>query len=207
VSVSAAKTLTLEEYLTLEQTSETRHEFVDGMMIAMAGEKRRHNYLVRSFVLWLEAIARQQSCELAIGGVKVRTKVNRVRYPDVVISCAPGDDEYFIENPCFIAEVLSASTEHTDLFTKLDEYKQLPSLERYAVISQDSRGAVLYKRVNSHWEVETLTEGEIDIPCIQTTIRNCLKSSFSLAEVLGSYALRLEKSLLGFFNKDFSDAF
>jgi hypothetical protein len=38
-------------------------------------------------------------------------------------------------------------------------------------------------------------------------LRNCLKSSFSLAEVLGSYALRLEKSLLGFFNKDFSDAF
>lgn len=156
--------------MTLEHASETRHEFVDGVMIATAGEKRRHSWIVRQFVLLLEAIARQRSCELAIEGIKVRTKAKRIRYPDVVISCALGDDEYFIESPCFIAEVLSVSTEHTDFFTKLDEHKQLPSLEHYAVISQDSRGVILYKRVNSHWEVETLTEGEIDIPCLQATI-------------------------------------
>jgi Uma2 family endonuclease len=170
MAVTTTKLLTLEEYLRLEHTNETRHEFVDGIMLAMAGEKRRHNRLAgRIYRLLLEK-AELLGCEVAFESVKVRTRVNRVRYPDVVISCAPGDDDYFVDNPCFIAEVLSASTEHTDLFTKLDEYKQLPTLERYAVISQDSRGVVLYKRVNSHWEVETLTDGNIDIPCLQTTI-------------------------------------
>jgi Uma2 family endonuclease len=170
MAVTTPKLLTLEEYLRLEHTNETRHEFVDGIMLAMAGEKRRHNQLVRRFIILLNDVVQKQGCEIVVESVKIRTKANRIRYPDVVISCAPGDDDYFVDNPCFIAEVLSASTEHTDLFTKLDEYKQLPTLERYAVISQDSCGVVLYKRINSHWEVETLTEGNIDIPCLQTSI-------------------------------------
>jgi Uma2 family endonuclease len=170
MSITATKPLTIQEYLTLEQASETRHEFVDGVMVAMAGEKRRHNRLAtRVFRLLIEK-TEALGCEIIVESLKVRTRSNRIRYPDVVVSCAPGDDEYFIENPCFIVEVLSQSTERTDLFTKLDEYKQLPSLERYAVISQDRRGVALYKRVNSHWEVETFAEGEIDIPCLQTTL-------------------------------------
>jgi Uma2 family endonuclease len=170
MSATLNKTLTLETYLTLEKASETRHEFVDGVMVAMTGEKRRHNYIVSRIFRLIVEKAEALGCEVVFESVKVRTKGNRVRYPDIVVSCAPGDDDYFLDNPCFIAEVLSESTEHTDLFVKLDEYKQLPSLERYAVISQDSRGVVLYKRLNSHWEVETLHEGEIDIPCLQTTI-------------------------------------
>jgi Uma2 family endonuclease len=38
----AKKSLTVEEYLALEKASETRHEFIDGVMVAMAGETRRH---------------------------------------------------------------------------------------------------------------------------------------------------------------------
>jgi Uma2 family endonuclease len=170
MSMTVSKPLTLEEYLVLEQASETRHEFVDGVMVAMAGEKRRHNRLATQVFRLLIEKAEALGCEIVIESVKVRTRANRIRYPDIAISCNPGNDDYFLENPCFIAEVLSASTEHTDMFTKLDEYKQLPSLERYAVISQDRRGVVLYKRVNNHWEVETLSEGEIDIPCLQTTV-------------------------------------
>ena len=170
MSTTATKPLTMQEYLEREKASDVRHEFIDGVMVAMAGEKRRHNRLAgRIYRLLLEK-AEALDCEVAFESVKIRTLSNRIRYPDVVISCAPGNDDYFIDNPCFIAEVLSQSTEHTDLFIKLDEYKQLPSLERYAVISQDKRGVALFKRVNSHWEVETFAEGEIDIPCLQTTL-------------------------------------
>ncbi len=41
----AEKKLSVEEYLELEKTSEIRHEYVDGELLAMAGEKRRHNRL------------------------------------------------------------------------------------------------------------------------------------------------------------------
>jgi Uma2 family endonuclease len=46
MSATTPKLLTLEEYLELERTSDSRHEFVDGEMVAMASEKRRHNRIV-----------------------------------------------------------------------------------------------------------------------------------------------------------------
>jgi Uma2 family endonuclease len=170
MSATATKPLTLQEYLEREKTADVRHEFVDGVMVAMAGETRRHNRIAgRIYQLLLER-AEKLGCEVVFELVKIRTKINRIRYPDVVISCGPGNDEYVLENPCFIADILSQSTEQTDFFTKLDEYKQLPSLERYAVVSQDKPGIALYKRVNNHWEVETLTHGKIDIPCLNISL-------------------------------------
>jgi Uma2 family endonuclease len=168
--VTATKSLTLQEYLEYEKSSDIRHEFVDGVMVAMAGETRRHNQIAGRIYRLLIERAEELGCEVAFESVKIRTRVNRIRYPDVVVSCIPGNDEYVLENPYFIAEVLSESTEQTDFFTKLDEYKQLPSLSRYAVVSQDKRGIALYKRVNNHWEVETLTDGEIDISCLEISL-------------------------------------
>ena len=49
--------ISVAEYLEREKYSEVRHEFVDGVMIAMAGEKRPHNRLSRRFVLLLEVLA------------------------------------------------------------------------------------------------------------------------------------------------------
>ena len=117
----AEKKLTVEEYLELEKTSEIRHEYVDGELLAMAGEKRRHNNLIRQLVLVLTSVALQKGCELVFESVKLRTRTTRYRYPDLVVSCAPGDDEYFVDNPCFVVEVLSDSTAQTDITKKLEE--------------------------------------------------------------------------------------
>ncbi len=169
--VTLERKISVNEYLELEKLSEVRHEFVDGELLAMAGEKRRHNRIAQRFVVLLSEVALQKNCELIFESVKIRTRGTRIRYPDIAISCAPGTDEYFLENPCFIAEVLSSTTEKTDLTLKLDEYKNLPSLERYALVSQDRRFVVLYKRVSDHWEVVTLeNQGEIDLPCLGITL-------------------------------------
>jgi Uma2 family endonuclease len=163
--------ISVSDYLELEKHSGVRHEFVDGEILAMAGEKRRHNRIAGRIYAALLETAITQACEIAFESVKIRTRGTRIRYPDVVVSCAPGDDEYFIENPCFIAEVLSSTTEKTDLTLKLDEYKNMSSVERYALVSQDRRFVVLYKRVLDHWEVITLEDqGEIDLPCLGTSL-------------------------------------
>jgi Uma2 family endonuclease len=167
----AAKHMSVEEYLEFEKASEIRYEYVDGELLAMAGEKRRHNLLVQKFVRLLGDVVEQRKCEMSAEGIKLRTRTTRFRYPDIMISCTPGDDEYFLDNPCFIAEILSESTTNTDFTKKLDEYKKLPTLERYALVSQNSPFVILYKRVQERWEVETLDgEGEIDMPCLNTLI-------------------------------------
>jgi Uma2 family endonuclease len=88
----------VSEYLELEKGSEVRHEYVDGEILAMPGEKRVHNRLARRFVLLLEALADSKNCEVVIETVKIRTRGTRIRYPDIAISCAPGNDEYFLED-------------------------------------------------------------------------------------------------------------
>ncbi|MGL4609939.1 MAG: Uma2 family endonuclease [Trueperaceae bacterium] len=165
------KKLSIEDYLEFEKESDTRHEYIDGEMLAMAGEKRRHNNLVgRLYRLLIDKVT-ETSCEVVFETVKLRTRMTRYRYPDFVVSCNPGNDEYFIENPCFIAEILSGSTEGTDLTQKLDEYMRLPSVERYVMISQQGRFVTVCKRKGSEWVLETLdTNGEFDIPCLDTQV-------------------------------------
>jgi Uma2 family endonuclease len=167
----AEKRLSVEEYLELEKTSEIRHEYVDGELLAMAGEKRRHNNLVGRLYRLLVDTASEKNCEIVFESVKIRTRTTRYRYPDLVISCNPGDDDYFIDNPCFIVEVLSSSTEQTDITKKLEEYTRLSTVERYVMVSQTSRFVIVYKRDGEKWLLEPLDEqGEFDVPCLDTKV-------------------------------------
>lgn len=164
------KTLTVDEYLEFEKTSATRHEYVDGELLAMAGEKRRHNRIAGNLYRVLMDAATDRNCEVVFEAVKLRVQDTRIRYPDVAVSCAPGDDDYFLDNPCFIAEVLSESTANTDLETKLEEYLRLPTLQRYAIISQDVRRVIVYKRLAGRWELEILNDGAFDVPCLEINV-------------------------------------
>ena len=162
--------MTVGEYLELEKTAELRHEYVDGQYLAMAGEKIRHNRITgRIYALLLEtAIAK--GCQIVFESVKLRTTDTRYRYPDVIVSCAPGSDDYVLENPCLIVEVLSESTAHTDLETKLAEYTRIPSLDRYVIVSQQTRNVIAYRRTQDGWAVDILESGEIEIPCLETKL-------------------------------------
>ena len=50
-------TMTVNEYLELEKHSEVRHEYVDGELLAMAGEKKRHNRIAGKIFRLLADIA------------------------------------------------------------------------------------------------------------------------------------------------------
>jgi Uma2 family endonuclease len=167
---TATKTLTESEYLEFEKTAEVRHEFVDGNTLAMAGESRVHYHIARNLTRALEDQRSNPACEIVMEAVKVRVHTGRYRYPDVVVTCDPGHDPFFLENPCFIAEVLSGSTASTDHNDKLEEYTRLPSLQRYAIISQDVRRVIVYKRSPDGWVVEILEAGGIEIPCLETSV-------------------------------------
>ncbi len=171
MSLIAEKMMTVEQYLELEQTAELRHEFVDGQLIAMAGETLTHDDIVLNIVEALRPIARAKKCKLHTTNIQTRVRGTRYRYPDIVITCEALQNIRTLEYPCFIAEVQSNSTAETDNGTKLEEYTKIPSLQRYAIISQKTRQVVVYKRNAEIWTFEVLQEnGEIDIPCLETTL-------------------------------------
>ena len=62
-------------------------------------------------------------------------------YPDVMVSCDPGDHaaSQFIANPTLIVEVLSESTAAFDRGEKFAAYRTLPSLQEYVLVDIPSR--------------------------------------------------------------------
>jgi Uma2 family endonuclease len=166
------QSLSVAEYLEMEERSEERHEYVDGQLLAMAGETRQHNDIVGNIYVALREQARARGCRVQFETVKVPVSASKYRYPDVFVSCAPPDDDARLErNPCLIVEVMSESTKGIDLGDKLQEYMRIPSLERYLIVAQDKRSGLLYKRMPNGWVVQILEQNaEIDVPCLETSI-------------------------------------
>ncbi len=46
IMIVDARTMTAQEYLEFERTSELRHEFVDNHVLAMAGSSLKHNEII-----------------------------------------------------------------------------------------------------------------------------------------------------------------
>jgi Uma2 family endonuclease len=70
------------------------------------------------------------------------------RYPDLVMSCDDRDQTAVqaIQFPKLIAEVLSAGTEARDRGEKFKEYRAIPSLEEYVLISSTQVNVEIYRR-------------------------------------------------------------
>jgi Uma2 family endonuclease len=167
----APKTMSVEEYLEFEKTAETRHEYVDGQLYAMAGEKKQHNRIAFRIAKLLDDAAQQKGCQVYLENVKVRTRGTKYRYPDVVVTCERNDDEYTVFDPCALFEVLSHSTEGTDGLDKVQEYLKLPGLQRYVMLRQDRAAATVYSRDATGWHVSILEDsGEFDLPCLDAKL-------------------------------------
>ena len=104
------KRLSVEEYLEFERHSETRHEYVDGVLRAMAGETLQHDDIVLHVIETLRPIARAKNCRLHASNIQTWVSGTRYRYPDIVVSCETVQNNRVLEDPCFILEVLSEST-------------------------------------------------------------------------------------------------
>jgi Uma2 family endonuclease len=164
----AEKIYTVEEYFELERNSEVKHEFVEGQLIEMLGEKRIANRVAGSIYALLLRLLNHKVFEVYIQDVKLSTvKGKRYRYPDVmVVPVVDDEDEYTVHQAVLVAEILSPSTEKTDRNDKLKEYSKIPSVQYYLLISQDETVIELYKRNGNIFEYTFFTEKTdvIDLP-------------------------------------------
>ncbi len=153
----------LENYLAGEREVEIRSEYVDGLVYAMAGASETHNTIAMSFASAIDN-ALKDGCRVWQSDMKVVVKNKGQRfayYPDIMAACGENtDDKYVRTNPVLIVEVLSDSTERTDLKEKFDNYTSIPSLLEYVVVAQDVPLVRLWRRRTS-WERETYRAGEV----------------------------------------------
>jgi Uma2 family endonuclease len=65
--------LTFDQYLESEAQAQTRHEFVDGFMFAMAGASEAHNIIALNIATTLRAVARGTACRVFQSDMKYRS--------------------------------------------------------------------------------------------------------------------------------------
>ncbi|MDG4554113.1 MAG: Uma2 family endonuclease [Candidatus Competibacter sp.] len=145
------------EYLEGEKTAKIRHEYVDGVMRAMAGGSKAHNLIALNLARVLHGHLSNTPCRVFSSDVKVNVAWDwreRFYYPDVVVGCEAGDtDPYVVEQPKLVVEVLSDSTERDDRSDKFYAYRRLPSLEEYVLVAQDTLRVEVYRR-ETGWDLE-----------------------------------------------------
>ena len=149
--------LTVEEYFAAEDQSEVRHEYLGGLVYAMAGETRDHNRIAGNVFKLIDRHLAGGPCQTYTAGVRVNFKLRTddyYYYPDLIVTCDPRDKHpQFVLHPKLLVEVLSPSTERVDRREKLFAYQSIESLEEYVLIGQDQKEVTVFRRAND-WKAE-----------------------------------------------------
>jgi Uma2 family endonuclease len=141
IAQTEKKIYTVEEYLNLETASEIRSEYRNGEIIPMTGGTPNHNDIAGNLYILLK---------LALKGKDYRTfyadqrlwipAVSLYTYPDVMVVPKPlelqAGRKDTVTNPCFVAEVLSKSTQNYDRSEKFAAYRAIPAFKEYLLIDQ-----------------------------------------------------------------------
>ncbi|MEO8100128.1 MAG: Uma2 family endonuclease [Acidobacteriota bacterium] len=153
MSAHAQPRLTPEEYFALDEKSELRHEFHEGVMYAMSGGSPPHAFINTALGRELGNAFKNRPRWVAVGTLRVRAGENFYTYPDTVI--VRGEPKYAPENahtllnPTALIEVLSPSTEAHDRGFKWAHYRKIESLKEYALVSQSEPLVEIFRRQSS----------------------------------------------------------
>jgi len=109
--------ISVEEYLAIEKDSpNTRYEYLDGEIIAMAGGTIDHGRIALNLAKWLDDKLKHP-CHVHTSDIKAQLNISRYTLPDIHVSCEESDWQGQLDAvhaPKLIIEVLSPSTEAYD---------------------------------------------------------------------------------------------
>jgi Uma2 family endonuclease len=137
------RTYSREEYLEFETAAEERHEYVNGEIRPMTGGTPDHNELAINLATLLKSALRGKPYRIFAADQRLWIPDrNLYTYPDLMVVEKPlqlqtGRTDTVI-NPCFIAEVLSKSTQDHDHGEKFSAYRTVESFREYLLIDQYS---------------------------------------------------------------------
>lgn len=158
--------MTHAEYLAAEATSEFRHEYLRGEVIAMAGGSLEHAALGAALAGEVRLALADKPCRVFSADARVRiAATDMTTYPDLSVVCGPleraPEDEHALLNPIVLFEVLSDSTEAYDRGAKASHYRHIPSLREYVLVSQrEPRIEVQRRNASGRWEIYEFTAGQ-----------------------------------------------
>lgn len=164
MEASPLEKVTIAEYLQIEQESQTKYEFHNGFIYAMAGGTLNHRLICGNIFgeLREKIRAENKSCRAMTSEIKLHVvPENSFLYPDAMVTCGDIEkspmDANAITNPVLIVEVLSQSTEAYDRSDKFFMYQQIVNLQEYILIEQSKPQVEVFRRAPSGlWEINRI---------------------------------------------------
>lgn len=170
VQAAAENYIAYEEYLDDEQTSATKHEWLDGVIYAMAGGTLEHSRLASKMNAALETAF--PKCVVFQSDAMVFVRATQLStYADVTVVCGAVESQKVerngrvlgeaLLNPTIIVEVLSDSTEEYDRGEKFAHYMKIHSVREYVLVSQNTPRIEVFRRPErGHWRRDEARSGE-----------------------------------------------
>ena len=156
------KYISPEEYLKFERQSEEKHEYYNGEVFAMSGASVSHNIIAVNILVALANKLKGTSYISLGSDMRVYVSENGLyTYPDVSVFHSEvklqDDEKDTALYPTVIFEVLSKATQDYDRGGKFKLYRDIPTLEEYVLVSQDSINVEHYKKQHDgKWLLEEI---------------------------------------------------
>jgi Uma2 family endonuclease len=166
MSVALHNPITLAEFLAWEERQELRYEFDGFEPVAMTGGTIAHDQITFDLRTALVARLAGKPCRPLGPNVKIIAD-GRARYPDAIVVCRPVSPTATVAvDPVVVFEVLSEGSSQTDLIDKNREYRATPSIQRYVVLQQTHKAAIVFVRREDGWlsEIVSGDDARLDLP-------------------------------------------
>jgi Uma2 family endonuclease len=148
--------LTFEEYIALEHQVGSKFEYYHGEVYAMAGASPAHSIIEANLIVALAPRLKGSGCRTYTSSLRILIESSGLyTYPDISVVCGPLKlgRGMSATNAKVIFEILSPSTRKYDLLGKSEHYRQIPTLEEYILIEQNSYSIDRRRRLpNGEWE-------------------------------------------------------
>jgi Uma2 family endonuclease len=157
---------TYADYVALEDSSPTKHEFLEGEIYAMAGGSEEHSALAAEVLRILGNALSGRPCRVHTSDLRVYVEaVGLATFPDGAVICGPlqqhpPSPRATATNPSVWVEVTSDSSEEYDTNEKLLFYRTISSLRDYIVVSHRERRITVHSRNDQQaWDTRVATTG------------------------------------------------
>lgn len=189
VSLPERRRYSEAEYLALELTAATKHEYHRGEIIAMVGASMDHNQITINLSTLLHVRLAGGACRVFASDFRVRVSAfGDYSYPDVVVVCGkPRLGEMkpdTLINPAIIFEVLSPSTEAYDRGDKFAAYRTIETLQEYVLVSPAVLRVEQFTRMEGGlWRLREVAgrEASLELSSVNCTLP--LRDVYDLVEI------------------------
>lgn len=157
---------TYADYVALEESSATKHEYFQGEIYAITRGSEEHSALAAEVLRALGNALGDRPCRTHTSDLRIYVEATGMAtFPDGSVVCgkleqhAPSPRATAL-NPTVLFDVTSDSSEEYDTTTKLESYLTIPSLLDYLIVSHRERRITVHSRTSDGtWQTRVAIAG------------------------------------------------